>query len=608
MKCKICGGDLLLQDNIYVCKSCNAKFSISAVYENTDVFIAYQETDAQGRRTKDSIIAQEIYNKLTNAKIETFYQRISTDGAAGETLEAISDFAISQAKTIVIVGTNKDSFNVVTEKYRSFFGGKKLLPVYADMEAYDMPEDVKNLQALSYSSVGSLNDLVKTILHELNRDNEYNAVDLATEREKKKRSTVLIAVIATLVLIICGILYYVFGTANVLPSRKYDAAMRAFNEGQYVDAIEKFSEISDYKDSSEQLKKIYNQYDGYYKNEDNNVSLYIDIKDNIKAVIEIRKLTENGNIIIKESTEIKGNTISFSFNDSENNQGTVTCLLEDDNVKLDITTQTITGKISIPDIKLTFILNEKSDKPLTKEVSASLVNEWLSEPHTKSQILNSGFDLTFITSDQRTGWSSYAISNTDVKIEFMNNGMVYSNEYKNLNEFDEEVVYAVTVPAETILPHKVGKKCMPFVEGTNMFFPNAEFSCYTQTGTVFAYLEEIDAIKKDTPIVCLSRTIVGEKYWKHYLENDVYSFYLDNLHTQKYGEPEGKFFSFVAENDTHCLATVATNFNNPLTPMYKINKYTYETEFVCEIPYSAPNHEKIIYLENYPQYFSEFIN
>lgn len=606
MKCKVCGGSLSLNDNLYVCMSCNNHFPIESVYENVDVFIAYKENDEQGRRTKDSIIAQDIYNKLSNSGVECFYQRISADHASGVMLESITDYAISKSKIIVLVGTNQDVLNHIIQKYRSFFENKKILPVYSDIEAYNLPQELRSLQALNYKNIGAGNDLAKIVLHTLNKDDEFNIVDLNAEMKQKRTIKIILLAIVIIVLIASGVCYFIFGTTNVLPGKKYEAAIKEMNACNYVKAIEMFSEISAYKDSSAQLKQIYNQYNGYYYNEKENIAVHINITDNIKAIVEIRKLTGKGDIIIKESSEVDLNKIAFGFNDSENNQGSATITLLNNNIDLNITTERKAGTLSFEDVDVSFDISGKADKPLTKEVDYTTLKKWLSEKHTLSNIKSEGYDLIYITGDSITKWKRYNISNTDVMIDFI------CGEFSDSNHLSkgetEEIAYVFTVPAELIVPDKIGKKCMPFIKGNDMFLPNANFSNNVHGGMSFEYSDEIDVIEKDTLVACLSKAVLSNDEWNTFLEDYIYSYYLNKEYEKKYGGYGKEYFSFVAENDTHYLATVSYNFNNPLTPMYKINKSTYETEFICEIPYSAPNHNKNIYLEDYPQYFSEFIN
>ena len=57
MRCKNCKGVLSFVDGICVCNSCGNKYTLNEYFENIDVYICYVESDANGRRTKYSIIA-----------------------------------------------------------------------------------------------------------------------------------------------------------------------------------------------------------------------------------------------------------------------------------------------------------------------------------------------------------------------------------------------------------------------------------------------------------------------------------------------------------------------------------------------------------------------
>ena len=113
MKCKICGGEILFSKGNGACQSCGAAFVADGVYENTEVYICYKENDDAGRRTKDSIIAQEVYNKLESSNINTFYERISANGKIEDDLEESKYSAIGKAKAMANSFMVKKSFHFV---------------------------------------------------------------------------------------------------------------------------------------------------------------------------------------------------------------------------------------------------------------------------------------------------------------------------------------------------------------------------------------------------------------------------------------------------------------------------------------------------------------
>lgn len=521
MKCKICGGDLILQDNVYVCHSCHNKFSLATVYENTEVFLAYIETDELGRRTKESIISQDIYNKLQSANIKTFYERISCANESGESLKQICDFALSNSKIVVIVGNSKESFEKIINNQPNW-EGKIILPIYADMEAYNLPNAFKNLQALNYNTLGAINDLIKIILHGLNRDNEYNVIDISTESAKKKKIATLSTICGIVVILISCVLYYVFGTTNVLPSKKYDAAVQELNNNSYIEAIQRFSEILTYKDSADKLKSIYNKYVGYYHNDENNISIHLDITDNIKTLVEIKKLTEKGDLIIKESSQIRENLISFGYNDSENNQGNVELILRNEDIIIKIKTETTTGNTSYGNIELSFKLTEKSDKPLTKEVDAETLKKWMSKRHTLTDIKTDGFELIFDYGNSATTWNCYNIANTNVFVNSFDKELPDLSE--PLKDGTKDVVFVYVAPAELVIPNKIGVKSGPFITNNVIYFPYGGVSCVPPVWLDFWYSDE-DVIENDTPIACLSKALVSEETWQEFIEEYIYSYH-----------------------------------------------------------------------------------
>ena len=61
--------------------------AISQKEEPFDVFICYKETDANGRRTQDSVLAQELYYGLKNEGFKVFFSRITLEDKLGTAYE-----------------------------------------------------------------------------------------------------------------------------------------------------------------------------------------------------------------------------------------------------------------------------------------------------------------------------------------------------------------------------------------------------------------------------------------------------------------------------------------------------------------------------------------
>jgi len=506
MKCKICGGVLIFNGNIYECSACNNKISLLTAFEETEVYIAYIENDENGRRTRDSIIAQEIYNKFNNININSFYQRMSADGVIGETLETACDFAISSAKIIVIIATNKSAFDYLINKHKNYFADKLIVPIYANMEANDIPNELKNLQALNYSNVGSFNDLSKKVLTFLNRQNEYNIADLTVEKQRKKSRGILIATISIICLLIIGMLYYVFGTDNVLMSKKYDAAISLLNKQMYTQAIEKFVEISEYKDSSEQLDKIYNQYNGYYVDKKAGVEFYLSIKNSVEINVEIKKQFENDNIIISEKGVLNKVNAEINYTDNKNNNGVAIINFLDDEIELIITDDNKSFKDNV-----IFNINEKTDKSNFAEITSNIIYKWLTTDNlTDEDIIEQGYEIIFecsILDGGNPAFAEYSIANTNVKLLLSE----YESPFALEGKLDNKRVFAISAPASIILPEYVGKTMLPFIKDDISF----SLAYITNGKSFMGYLPQNDlVIEEETMINCSSKSNSSDTYWE----------------------------------------------------------------------------------------------
>ena len=164
---------------------------ISQKEEPFDVFICYKETDANGRRTPDSVLATELYHELTRDGFKVFFSRITLEDKLGEEYEPYIFAALNSAKVMVVLGTKPEHFNAVWVKnewsrYLALIknGAKKMLvPAYKDMDPYDLPEEFSHLQAQDMSKLGFMQDLIRGIKKILSSDNskESTANSVTTE-------------------------------------------------------------------------------------------------------------------------------------------------------------------------------------------------------------------------------------------------------------------------------------------------------------------------------------------------------------------------------------------------------------------------------------------
>ena len=146
--------------------------AISQKEDPFDVFICYKEADDHGRRTPDSVLANELYHQLVQEGFKVFYARITLEDKLGTAYEPYIFAALNSAKVMVVLGTRPEYFRAVwvRNEWSRFLalvrvsGGRKvLIPAYRDMDPYDLPEEFSHLQALDMSRLGFMQDLIRGI-------------------------------------------------------------------------------------------------------------------------------------------------------------------------------------------------------------------------------------------------------------------------------------------------------------------------------------------------------------------------------------------------------------------------------------------------------------
>lgn len=148
--------------------------SILATSQNEkpfDIFICYKESEEDGSRTKDSIMAQDIYYQLTEKGFRVFFARITLENVAGREYEPYIFAALQSAKVMIAVGTTAEHFNAVWVKnewsrYLALMKrdrSRLLLPCYKDMDPYDLPEALSVLQSYDMSKIGFIQDLIRGV-------------------------------------------------------------------------------------------------------------------------------------------------------------------------------------------------------------------------------------------------------------------------------------------------------------------------------------------------------------------------------------------------------------------------------------------------------------
>lgn len=172
---------------------------ISSREDPFDVFICYKEKDDKGERTRDSVLANELYHQLTAEGFKVFYSRITLEDKLGTDYEPYIFAALNSARVMVVIGTKPEYFKAVWVKnewsrflaiVRDSGGRKVLIPAYRDMDPYDLPEEFSHLQALDMSKLGFMLDLIRGIKKIISEDEASEKIKKKTAEKVREKSAV----------------------------------------------------------------------------------------------------------------------------------------------------------------------------------------------------------------------------------------------------------------------------------------------------------------------------------------------------------------------------------------------------------------------------------
>lgn len=595
MKCKNCGGELQYQNGVWQCKSCGVSGTLDSVYENIDVCICYEENDATGRRTRDSIIAQEVYRKLEENKVATFYERISADGMIGSDLDASKITAIQKAKIIIVLGTSLESFASIETKYGEYFTEKPVIPFCVDVNPGAIPKTLSKIQAMSYSTIGWDKDLIKGIYNILGRE---PLVDVGSLYEKRKVKFVIIGIIVAVIAIAVGISAWIFlkpndetdtsstgdSTESTTLSQKeiYDKANDFWAQGKYIEALKLFLQIPDYANSTNMIKKIYSQYEGYYQKD--GTTLHIEIVDNSRADLEVTILKEGNTIRIVESAELLTNSITLAYVDNLQNSGNLQLFLENAGLRLRY------GANETDFAKIFFELEAKSDKPIIQLDSTTMLN-WLKNKYSFSQIRALGYELDAVEpmtsmefpDDENT---LYKIKDTEIYLSMVKFYYDGNDEYW----FDEQVLVGIAAPAEWIAPTQIGKNSLPVYEDDIIYWPNGYLFHYSSGGFSSDYFSSEQWVSENTIVGVAYKTSILNHDWDRLIKS-VFERRVLLVAKEKYNNPDGYVYASVyGENQVDYLVKVeASILGYYQCAWYKINKDSKTVTFIQEGPYDLFN-------------------
>ena len=236
-----------------------------------DIFISYKETDASGNRTEDSVAAQRLYEKLTEAGYKVFFSRITLEDKIGTEYEPYIYAALYSSKVMLTICSSKENIEAVWVKnewsrflgFRQNDSSKTLLPLYFDMDKTELPEEFALLSSYDMTVDGFEEELLRGIKKLIPLP-----IMKAKRRKQILKATGIVA--ACLVLVLCIV------AAIIIPKKlevkrlaeeeairaseaaalekanedAYQAAMTLFDNADYTAAETAFIALGDYKDSA----------------------------------------------------------------------------------------------------------------------------------------------------------------------------------------------------------------------------------------------------------------------------------------------------------------------------------------------------------------------
>lgn len=231
--------------------------SVSKKEKPFDIFISYKETDRDGNRTKDSVVAQELYEKLVASGYKVFFSRITLEDKIGTEYEPYIYAALSSSKVMLTVSSSKENIEApwVKNEWSRFLtlrqadASKTLIPLYFDMSKSDLPVEFAILSMQDMTKEGFEQELIRGIKKMIPLP-----VMLAAKRKKRRKQAKIISITAASVILVVGVAAIPFMKDYVKNISEYNNAMSLYDDGNYDKAKEAFTLLDDFKNSNEMVK------------------------------------------------------------------------------------------------------------------------------------------------------------------------------------------------------------------------------------------------------------------------------------------------------------------------------------------------------------------
>lgn len=154
-----------------------------------DIFLSYKEKDdITKQRTEDSFLAHDLYNELSGKGYNVFFAPKSLQSGSYEP-QIYS--AIISSKIMIVLGTRPKYFESVWVKNEWLRFAELvekgehriIIPVYKNMDAYDLPIKLAKYQAYNMSNISFLQSIEATINNYIDNRNNQNFITNVSQEE-----------------------------------------------------------------------------------------------------------------------------------------------------------------------------------------------------------------------------------------------------------------------------------------------------------------------------------------------------------------------------------------------------------------------------------------
>jgi hypothetical protein len=146
---------------------------------NIDIFISFKHLDSKGNKTRDSLIAEELFHYLRRSGLKVFFSNLSLETLGRSQFRQMIDNALDHSKILIVVGTTKGNIESkwVRYEWESFdtdiLSGVnetgEIFSYLSNITPRELPRPMRNRQSVSHDQEG-MSKLKHLLISALNPD------------------------------------------------------------------------------------------------------------------------------------------------------------------------------------------------------------------------------------------------------------------------------------------------------------------------------------------------------------------------------------------------------------------------------------------------------